>query len=277
MKRFSSPLLLAGGMSMASFVLGCRAAPNAQLESVAKDWCLVIRASQVIPVYPLTEDLVPGDVFVVETPIQNQQQQYKEKGFLPLDRHAARLDGLSYTDFYAARYFDDRYARGIPHARESADAAPKVANPDHADDAPKGGANTTPQPLDAPRAAFPTYSFDVSSGGGFQLALPVQRVPIGLSLMQADSATGSIALSDAHTYGLSASELLPKLESWAKTPRVLEKLHELAGLWVTLMLEGLLHSAREGVACELGAKLRPFCQRLQRGSKPSRRCTRYSR
>ena len=35
---------------------------NEQLESVAKDWALVIRASQVIPVYPLSEDLQPGDV-----------------------------------------------------------------------------------------------------------------------------------------------------------------------------------------------------------------------
>jgi len=38
-----------------------------QLERVAKDWCLTIRASQVIPVYPLTEDLQPGDVFLVQT------------------------------------------------------------------------------------------------------------------------------------------------------------------------------------------------------------------
>ena len=43
-----------------------------QLEKVAKDWCLVVRASQVIPVYPLTEDLQPGDVFLVQTPASEE-------------------------------------------------------------------------------------------------------------------------------------------------------------------------------------------------------------
>ena len=43
---------------------------NKQLEKVAKDWALIFRASQVIPVYPLTEDLQPGDVLLVSTPIE---------------------------------------------------------------------------------------------------------------------------------------------------------------------------------------------------------------
>ena len=34
------------------------------LERVARDWCLTIRASQIIPVYPLDEDIQVGDVFV---------------------------------------------------------------------------------------------------------------------------------------------------------------------------------------------------------------------
>jgi hypothetical protein len=36
-----------------------------QVRNVARDWCMTIRASQVIPVYPLTEDLQPGDIFLV--------------------------------------------------------------------------------------------------------------------------------------------------------------------------------------------------------------------
>ena len=56
---------------------------NKQLEEVAKDWALVIRASQVIPIYPLSEDLQPGDVLLVSTPIEEQVALYKEKGFLP--------------------------------------------------------------------------------------------------------------------------------------------------------------------------------------------------
>ena len=50
-----------------------------QLARVAKDWSLSIRASQVIPVYPLTEDLQPGDVFLVQTPIEEQVKVYLDK------------------------------------------------------------------------------------------------------------------------------------------------------------------------------------------------------
>jgi hypothetical protein len=71
---------------------------------MAKDWCLTIRASQVIPIYPLSEDLEPGDVFLVTTPIQTQAEQYKENGFLPLDMHLVRLDGLDYEKFYRKSY-----------------------------------------------------------------------------------------------------------------------------------------------------------------------------
>ena len=61
-----------------------------QLERVAKDWCLTIRASQVIPVYPLTEDLQPGDVFLVQTPVKKQVEVYEKRGFLPLEQMLVR-------------------------------------------------------------------------------------------------------------------------------------------------------------------------------------------
>src|SRR4051812_26935896 len=36
---------------------GCPPSREKMLETTAKDWCLTISASQVIPVYPLTEDI----------------------------------------------------------------------------------------------------------------------------------------------------------------------------------------------------------------------------
>ena len=81
-----------GVFLVALLLTGCTAGlRNQQLENVAKDWALVIRASQVIPVYPLTEDLQPGDVLLVSTPIEDQARVYKDKGFLPLDQHLVRL------------------------------------------------------------------------------------------------------------------------------------------------------------------------------------------
>ena len=75
-----------------------------QLARVAKDWSLVVRASQVIPVYPLTEDILPGDVFLVRTRIEDQIKVYEAKGFLPLDQLLVRLQPNNYAAFYLGSY-----------------------------------------------------------------------------------------------------------------------------------------------------------------------------
>src|SRR2546426_11582519 len=106
MKIRSSFLLkaLLAGMSVA--LLGCDTtkSKSKQLARVAKDWSLVIRASQVIPVYPLTEDIVPGDIFLVRTPIEDQIKFYEEKGFLHLDHLLTRLQPDRYGSFYLGAY-----------------------------------------------------------------------------------------------------------------------------------------------------------------------------
>ena len=71
---------------------GCAARQTErELAGVAKDWSMVVRASQVMPVYPLTEDLQPGDVFLVQLPVDEQQKAYREKGFLAFDNLIDRL------------------------------------------------------------------------------------------------------------------------------------------------------------------------------------------
>src|SRR5713226_803856 len=79
---------------------GCCATKKCQLEHIARDWCMTIRGSQVIPVYPLTEDIQPGDIFLVQVPIDKQQQLYKLNGFLALDNHLDRLNPTGYDRFY---------------------------------------------------------------------------------------------------------------------------------------------------------------------------------
>src|SRR5688572_3505932 len=152
---------------LALILSGCTGAlRNQQLEKVAKDWALVIRASQVIPVYPLTEDLQPGDILLVSTPIEDQVRLYREKGFLPLDQHLVRLYSTDFGKFYNSRY-------GISDG---------VIPPAFWQTLDRGGKH---QWALAPRAAFPTYSFSVSSGSGLNLAIPVQGVPLALGLMHA--------------------------------------------------------------------------------------------
>jgi hypothetical protein len=170
-----------------------------QLARVAKDWSLSIRASQVIPVYPLTEDLQPGDVFLVQQPIEEQVKVYLDKGFLPLENLLTRLPLTGYSEFY----------RGWPKIGEGADAPPRAwqfPGPEAAE----------PDFSRAPLAAFPTYNFSVSRSEGLSVAIPVQSVPVGLNLLDSASANGTITLKDAYTYALPARRTYDAIHAWSR-------------------------------------------------------------
>ncbi len=175
---------------------------NNQLEAVAKDWALVIRASQVIPVYPLSEDLQPGDVLLVSIPVEDQVALYKEKGFLPLDQHLVRLYSEEYKEFYRSRY-------GISDQR---------VPPAHWQEQDAEGNHNWKI---APHAAFPTYQFSVRTGSGLNLAIPIQGVPFALGLMNSGKASGTVTIADAYTFGLDNSRLEKLVRDWAKKNRSL--------------------------------------------------------
>lgn len=173
-----------------ALLLSACATPGQQLERVSKDWCLTIRASQVLPVYPLSEDVEPGDVFLVDTSLAEQARVYEEKGFLPLDQLVTRLRGLPYDQFYRDGYFENPYGN-VPHDRPSAGTSPS-----------------------APKVAFPSYSFRVEKSGGLKLALPLSGVPVGLGLLGSSSAQGSVTIRDASTYAIDGEALARKLYEW---------------------------------------------------------------
>jgi hypothetical protein len=159
-----------------------------QLARVAKDWCLTIRASQVIPVYPLTRDLQPGDVFLTTTPIGSEVELFEEKGFLPLDIHMVRLPvNDEIKAFYGSRLAD---GKEFPTSIKTWD--------------------------DLPAAAFPTYSFEVSRSGGLNLAIPIEGVPVGFNYLGAAAATGTVTLKNCQTMGLDLETLAPLLADWEK-------------------------------------------------------------
>ena len=203
MRPFHLVLLFAGLAASGCSTTELR---NQQLEKVAKDWSLVLRASQVIPVYPLSEDLQPGDVLLVDTPIEDQVTLYKAKGFLPLDQLVVRLyaGGLPYKKEFQ-NFYRNRY--GI------AESALPPAQWQFRD---TNGAHSWSS---APRASFPSYQFSVRSGAGIDLAIPIQGVPFGLGLMNSGSATGSVTITDAYTYGLDTVSLQQAADAWAADHR----------------------------------------------------------
>jgi hypothetical protein len=199
------------GVLAVLLVVGCdtRRMTSRQLERVAKDWCLAVRASQVIPVYPLTEDVEVGDVYVVQTPTEDQVKVYNARGFLPLENLAARLPVGGYAKFYKNGYGMYGAEATPPRHWQFPSTQPALVPSDYGT---------------APRAAFPTYGFSVSRSEGFNVAVPVQAVPIGMSLLNSASADGLITFKDSYTYGRSMEELQALAQEFVdRNPRFVEQ------------------------------------------------------
>lgn len=175
-----------------------------QLARVAKDWCLTIRASQVLPVYPLTEDLQVGDIFLVSKSLQDEVKEYESKGFLPLDNLIARVPITGYGTFYNGAY-DVTGTSVVPRQWQFPTPA-------------RSAAPMTDWGV-APGAAFPSYTFAVKKGAGATLALPINAVPVGLSLLATGSATGTVNIASASTYGLAIIDINPQIDEWAAENR----------------------------------------------------------
>ncbi|MBX3464497.1 MAG: hypothetical protein KF830_15115 [Planctomycetes bacterium] len=185
--RIQVPLLLLAAMGASGC---CATDKSAQLERVAKDWCLTIRASQVIPTYPLVEDLRPGDVFLTTTPIGEEVQLFESRGFLPLDHQVARLTG---GDVF--KILDAHYGKNIGVSNK---VFPAQFAWDH-----------------VPDAKFPSYTFETSSTGGIDLAIPLQGVSVGLNYLRSAHSVGSVTLSEARTLGVPIRDLDKLVDKWA--------------------------------------------------------------
>jgi hypothetical protein len=180
---------------------------------MAKNWCETIRASQVIPVYPLTEDLQVGDVFLVETTVASQAQEYQKRGFLALDDFRVRLPFTNFHNVYFNSYWKDDFGN-TPHVM------PEFTNS-------VAGTNANAWPwtsVAAPRVAFPPYSFQARSGFGLAAAFPIQGVPVALSFLKSDQVNGSVTITDARTFAGDPGDLFASLQSWASQPPVRQML-----------------------------------------------------
>jgi len=197
MKRFARACIWGGLVLVLTNCISTQ--QKRQLELVAKDWCLNIGASQVIPVYPLTEDIQPGDIFLVQVPIENQRNEYRGRGFLPLDNLIYRLNPRQYSKFYEKSFKVGNADKELPFF---------WLNPGN-----KEAWNL------APLSCFPTYSFSVRQGGGLNLALPVQGIPVGLSLLGTNSAQCSVQIANARTYGIDILSLCDDVHSWERDNR----------------------------------------------------------
>lgn len=163
-----------------------------------------------MPVYPLTEDLQVGDVFLVSTQLQDEVKEFESKGFLPLDNLIARVPITGYSAVYNGAY-QVTADSVIPRQWQFPDPA-------------RTAAPMTDWGV-APGAAFPSYTFSVKRGAGATLALPINAVPVGLSLLHTGSATGTVEISTSSTYGLPIIDINPQIDEWANANRDFLKIY----------------------------------------------------
>lgn len=216
--------LLIGAAAVPPAQAGADRRARREMERIAKMWCQTIRASQIIPVYPLTEDLRPGDVFLVRATQQSETDEWEKRGFLPLDGHQTRLRDLRYGDVYFDGYWKDTYGK-VPHDLDRrAGAGPVAAQPPSgAPGGPPGAGGTGGvglTDLPAPRAAFPSYTFSTRSGAGLRLALPINGLPTALGFLRTTSLSGTVTIADAHTYAADTADLYGRLVTWSRAPGV---------------------------------------------------------
>jgi len=192
---------------VAVLCFSCRSMDHAredELARVAKEWCLTIRASQVLPVYPLTEDLQVGDMFLVSSPLGEEVHILEREGFLPLDNVIARLQPTGWQQFYNGAY----------SVTDTSELPKQWQFPSPAPTAPPLTAWNA-----APGAAFPSYTFQIKRGFGATLAIPIQSIPVGLSLLQTSDAYGTVNIASASTYGLPIVVISPQVDEWAAANR----------------------------------------------------------
>lgn len=170
--------------ALAFFLASCaNKPPQMELERVAKDWSMTVRASQIMPIYPLEEDLRPGDVYLITNSVGSEIDSWNRRGFLPMVNRYARIP-INACEY--AKFFDN----------------------------PSG---TPPGPSfnRHPKVAFPSYTFSVDRRGALALAIPLSSVPVALSMSGARSATGSVVLSGATTLGLPDMVMDELVRKWA--------------------------------------------------------------
>jgi hypothetical protein len=210
---------LAAALCLASILLfvGCA---GTQYEKVARDWCTAIRANQMIPVYPLNQDVRPGDVYLVQSTIGQQAKEYKEKGFLSLDDLRTRLE-LKPETFSNKMYFDSYFkSEGTPPFAYPllTPATTEIIKPGTT--SVSTALSTTP----APRVAFPSYSFTVKSGQGLSLGVPISAIPVALNFLGAQEASGAVTLANASTYQGDHETIMDQLRLWVKKPQIKREL-----------------------------------------------------
>jgi hypothetical protein len=200
-KRLSLEVILLLAFLVLSYDAGaCINKKERQLKRIARDWCQLITASQIIPLYPLTQDIQPGDVMLVTTAIENQREDFENNGYLKLDQLLYRMHP-SIEDYRS--FYNGRYNYSSIGANSSADIN-----------------NYQSISWDnLPLAFFPSYNFKVKTTIDAGLVLPVKGVPLAMSLSDTKEADGQLSIHKAHTYGIDSKLLYDSLVTWASDNR----------------------------------------------------------
>lgn len=232
--NFASGLGIFIGLTLLSSA-GCATSHrDRSLQGVAKEWSKTIRASQVVPVYPLTQDIQVGDVYIVDYPLEDEQLLWERDGYLPLPQHLVRLSLTSgqFEGMYpsGAHGVGPTTAASPPYVFEWVAPATRPAATPVASESASSPATTVPpatRPLEirrdlqrwrelAPQSNFPPYSVQVSVDSGLDVGLPIQGIPVAVGLLGSQTASASVTLTEAYTYGVDNYTILRAIRERTK-------------------------------------------------------------
>ncbi len=140
-----------------------------------------------MPIYPLEEDIRPGDIYLVDKSIDSEVSTWNRKGFLPLNNRFGRMH-------IPKKLFESFYSNSHVASDSVSFSRP-------------------------PKAAFPSYTFEIDKRGALGLALPLNSVPVAISASGAQSATGSVVFTGAETRGLPDLIMQRQVDRWQKDHR----------------------------------------------------------
>lgn len=153
-----------------------------------------------MPIYPLSEDVQPGDVYLVQATMEAQAATYDDQGYLPFELLVTRVDSLDYRSMYGGDF-----------GTAASDGVPKHWRAIEAD---------STRWREAPGAAFPAYTVKVSTSAGLDLGVPIHGVPIALNAMRRSAANATVQITEAHTYGEQMWNLFRRVTAWSEQDSV---------------------------------------------------------
>jgi len=219
----------------AAVIAGCSSTTPVEPGNVAKQWATAFRELQLTPVFPPREDVQVGDVYVVPVAPEDEEEIFRDKGYLPRGMWVHTLDlNRQISDFYQERpsfpqtnierveifrstwekikdgSAEDvrRYTENFLEYVDSINRAyPALPQPESRGDVWQTRGNANRLRI----VGFPEFMSATISGGDLSAFFPTETSSTGVQAMFSNARSVTVKVPVAESYGIPMSIFLPAL------------------------------------------------------------------